>query len=185
MTMNHSFWGRSSTGCVIQHNWVPLRLGTDPFKIWVAIFNHFIVCCKKLFISTAINGFLDQNNSWTRMIPRKQINGFEKKRRKLIINKNNLRFAMRKNHRNGSRIKTSIDIIENRTGHGNRKMEFIRSRNVGSKNRDNITSLDTAGNERRGDLERSTVGIGPSIGGVGVNNGGAVAIDGGSSLKVA
>lgn len=57
-------------------------------------------------------------------------------------------------------------------------MELIHGGDVGGKDRYDLPALDAEIGDGRSELETSTVGVGPRVSGVAVDDGRAVAVDG-------
>ena len=85
----------------------------------------------------------------------------------------------------GSSVEAGIDSVENGAGHGNSKVEFVHGGSVGRDDGDDVASLDAGGGKGRGELKASMVSLRPGVGGVGVDDGRRVAVDGGGSFEEA
>lgn len=80
-------------------------------------------------------------------------------------------------------IKTSIEIVENSTGHWHSELKLVHGGEIKCQNRHNVPSLDSKSDEGGGNLEAAAVGLCPCEGGIIVLDGNAIAINGGSSLE--
>lgn len=89
---------------------------------------------------------------------------------------------MTKDNRDGTSVKTSVDVVEDGAGERDGEVEFIHGGDVGGDDGNDVATVDVEGGECGGELETSTVGLRPGVNGVVIDNGRNVAVNGGSSF---
>ena len=82
----------------------------------------------------------------------------------------------------GPGVEAGIDVVEDGSGEGNGKVCLVHGRDVGCDDGDDVATANAEGCEGGGQLEASVVGLRPGVNGFVVDDGGAIAVYGGSSV---
>jgi len=85
----------------------------------------------------------------------------------------------------GAGVEAGVDVVQDCAGEGDGEVELVHGGDVGGHDGDDAAAADTKGGEGGGQLEASAARLGPREGGVVINNGRDVAVDGGCSVQEA
>lgn len=102
-----------------------------------------------------------------------------------MVDKDELGLGVAEEDGDGAGVEAGVDVVKDGAGHRHGELELVHGGGVGCHYRNHFTSLDTEGGERRSELKAAAVGLRPCEGDGVVDDGRAVAVDGGGSLKKA
>lgn len=120
---------------------------------------------------------VDEDERWGGDVRGEQGEGLEDEVEGEEVDEDELGFAVLEEHGDGVGVEAGVDVVEDGSRHGDSEVEFVHGGSVGGHHGDDLGFLDEGG-DGGSQLETSTVGLGPGVGGGGVvDDGGAVAVD--------
>ncbi|KAF7831189.1 Uncharacterized protein G2W53_013522 [Senna tora] len=102
-----------------------------------------------------------------------------------VVDEDELGFGVAEDDGDGAGVEAGVDVVEDGAGERDGEVELVHGGDVGGDDGDDVAAADPDGGEGGGELEASAMGLGPSERGVVVDDGGAVAVDGGCSVEEA
>ncbi|GAB2228816.1 hypothetical protein Droror1_Dr00022947 [Drosera rotundifolia] len=200
VAMDHPLGGGGRAGGVVEDNGFPIALRSDPDKIRIALRPQQILVLVDesiIIISSSIISSGDGGGVIMRVVHededgfggrgREEGEGAEEEGGELAIDEDEAGVGVAEDDGDGVGVEAGVDGVEDGAGHGDGELELVEGGDVGGQHGDHLATREDAAAEEGADgggrLETAAPCLGPGEGGGVVDDGDAVAVNGGCAVQ--